>query len=129
MGTPITHGNAGSSPQGPVRSTTRGKAVIGCLGVSVGLLVAAIFVVPFLHSSPPAVAREYLADQGVGGDNPELIGYRDQGAIPLFPFGGVATVEFRVKGADPRSKLVVTLTRDAWFLPWYAVALEKKVDK
>ena len=114
MATPTPHENAGSSPQGPIQSTSRGKAVIGCLGVSVGLLVAAIFVVPFLHSSPPAVAREYLADQGVGGDNPELIGYRDQGAIPLFPFGGVATVEFRVKGADPKSKLMVTLTRDAW---------------
>ena len=127
MGTPIPHENAGSSP--PARSTSLGKAVIGCLGVSVGLLVAAIFVVPFFHSSPPAVARQYLADQGVGGDNPELIGYQDQGAIPLFPFGGVATAEFRVKGADPRSKLVVTLTRDAWFLPWHAVALEKKVER
>jgi hypothetical protein len=129
MGTPTPHENAGSSPLGPVRSTSRGKVVIGCLGVSMGLLVAAIFVVPFFHSTPPAVARQYLADQGVGGDNPELIGHRDQGAIPLFPFGGVATVEFRVKGADPRSKLVVTLTRDAWFLPWHAVALEKKVEK
>ena len=129
MGTPTPHENAGSSPLGPVPSTSRGKAVIGCLGVSIGLLVAAIFVVPFFHSSPPAVARQYLADQGVGGDNPELIGHRDQGAIPLFPFGGVATVEFRVKGADSRSKLVVTLTRDAWFLPWHAVALEKKVEK
>ena len=129
MGIPIPHENAGSSPQGPAPSTSRGKAVIGCLGVSICLLVAAIFVVPLFHASPPVVARQYLADQGVGGDNPELIGYRDQGAIPLFPFGGVATVEFRVKGADPRSKLVVTLTRDAWFLPWHAVALEKKVEK
>ena len=129
MGTPTPHENAGSSPQGPIQSTSRGKAVIGCLGVSVGLLVAAIFVVPFLHSSPTAVAREYLADQGVGGDNPELMGYQDQGAIPLFPFGGVATVEFRVKGADPRSKLVVTLTRDAWLLPWHAHAIEKKVER
>jgi hypothetical protein len=103
--------------------------VIGCLGVSFGLLVAAIFGVPFFHSSPPDVARHYLADRGVCGDNPELIAYRDQGAIPLFPFGGVATVEFRVKGTDPRSKLVVTLTRSAWCLPWHAVAIEKKVEK
>jgi hypothetical protein len=104
--------------------------VIGCLGVFFGLLVAAIFVVPLFHASPPVVARQYLADQGVGGDNPELIAYSDQGGpIPLFPFPAVATAEFRVKGADPRSKLVVTLVRDAWFLPWHATAIEKKVKR
>jgi hypothetical protein len=103
--------------------------VIGCVFVSLGLPLAAIFVVPFFHASPPVVARQYLADQGVGGDNPEVIRYQDQGAIPLFPFPSVATVEFRVKGADPRSKLVVTLTRDAWLLPWHAHAIEKKVER
>jgi hypothetical protein len=88
-----------------------------------------VVVVPYCHSSPPAVAREYLADQGVEGDNLELIRYRDQGTIPLFPFGAVATAEFRVKGADPRSKLVVTLTRSTYFSAWHANGFEKKVEK
>jgi hypothetical protein len=127
MGTPTSHENAGSSPQGPVRLTRHQAAIARIIAVFIALLLAAaIFGVSYFHASPPAVARQYLADQGVGGDNPELIGYRDQGAIPLFPFGGVARVEFRVKGADPKSKLVVTLTRSAWCLPWHGTGIENR---
>jgi hypothetical protein len=78
--------------------------------------------------SPTDAARKFLPDQGVAAGNRGLAGYRDQGFIPIFPFAGDATGEFRGNGADPPKKLVAELSRTVYFLPWRASAFREKVE-
>jgi hypothetical protein len=68
-------------------------------------MVASI-VVWYYQPAPTVAARTYLGDQGLAVDNLDLVSYEDT-TVPMFPFPSNATVEFRVRGSDPPTKIEV----------------------
>lgn len=128
MDIPTHRANAGGSP---TPAPSRRKRAVGWIAVlTICSLVVASIVVWYAQSPPPAIARQYLSDQGVASaDDLELVGYQDHGVVPVFPFPKNATVEFRVKGAESRKKLEVELSRTVYFLPWHATGFREKADK
>jgi len=129
MDTPTHQANSGSSPTGPPAPSGRRKAAGYSTGLTLSALVVASVVAWYVQSPPTVVARRYLSDQGVTADDLELVGFQDQGVVPVFPFPKDATVEFRAKGADSPRKLEVKLSRTVYFLPWHATGFREKVEK
>jgi hypothetical protein len=107
------------------------RKVVGCAfpGISICLVIAASFIAWYFQSPPTAVARKYLANQGVAADELELVGFEDHGFVPVFPFPKDASAEFRAKGADRPKNFEVKLSRTVYFLPWYATGFREKVEK
>jgi hypothetical protein len=129
METPAPHENPAASPPGQPQGTSR-KATGGAIaGVAIVLLVLSSVVAWYVQAPPTAVARKYLVDQGVAAEGLELAGFQDHGIVPVIPFPKDATVEFRVKGAEPPRKLEVNLSRTVYFLPWHATGFREKAEK
>jgi hypothetical protein len=99
------------------------------VGIGFGLLLVASFAVRHFQSPPIPVARQFLTEQGVAeNDNLKVAGLRDDGTMPMIPFGQTAKVEFRKTGGDPQKKLVVEVSRTAYFLPWHATGFHEEKD-
>jgi hypothetical protein len=128
METPAQHENAAASPPGQPKGTSR-NAAGAITGLAFALLVLSSVVAWYVQAPPTAVARKYLSDQGIAAEDLELAGFQDHGIVPALPFPKSATVELRVKGADPPRRLEVQLSRTVYFLPWHVTGFKEKVEK